>query len=57
MVWDAVQQSQKCFLSLKIIEKYLNATGREGVTLVDVWEVDRETEVNGIAQIKFKAYT
>ncbi len=52
-----MQQSQKCFLSLKIIEKYLNATGREGVTLVDVWEVDRETEVNGIAQIKFKAYT
>lgn len=52
-----MQQSQKCFLSLKIIEKYLNATGSKGVTLVDVWEVDRETEVNSIAQIKFKAYT
>lgn len=49
---DQNYQSLKCRLSImnkkskefKIIEKYLNATGREGVTLVDVWEVDRETE-------------
>lgn len=39
------------FLSFvfKIIEKYLNATGRQGLTLVDVWEVDRYAEVNSIA--------
>uniref|UniRef100_A0A671Q7G2 Poly [ADP-ribose] polymerase n=1 Tax=Sinocyclocheilus anshuiensis TaxID=1608454 RepID=A0A671Q7G2_9TELE len=50
--FDQNYQSLKCKLSLmdkkskefKIIEKYLNATGRKGLTLVDVWEVDRDTE-------------
>jgi len=37
------------FFVCKIIEKYLNATGRKGLTLVDVWEVERDTEVNSIA--------
>uniref|UniRef100_A0A8C1J4Q5 Poly [ADP-ribose] polymerase n=1 Tax=Cyprinus carpio TaxID=7962 RepID=A0A8C1J4Q5_CYPCA len=49
---DQNYQSLKCKLSLmdkkskefKIIEKYLNATGRKGLTLVDVWEVERDTE-------------
>ncbi|NP_956795.1 protein mono-ADP-ribosyltransferase PARP3 [Danio rerio] len=49
---DQNYQSLKCSLNLvdkkskeyKIIEKYLKATGQEGLTLVDVWEVDRETE-------------
>lgn len=49
---DQNYQSLKCVLSLmdkkskefKIIEKYLNATGRKGLTLVDVWEVDRDIE-------------
>lgn len=34
-----------CFV-LKIIEKYLKATGEEGLVLIDVWEVDRDTEVH-----------
>lgn len=50
--FDQNYQSLKCKLSLmdkkskefKIIEKYLNATGRTGLTLVDVWEVDRDAE-------------
>ncbi|KAI7807659.1 protein mono-ADP-ribosyltransferase PARP3 [Triplophysa rosa] len=45
-------QSLKCKLTLvdkkskeyKIIEKYLKATGQPGLTLIDVWEVDRDTE-------------
>ncbi|XP_043098906.1 protein mono-ADP-ribosyltransferase PARP3 [Puntigrus tetrazona] len=49
---DQNYQSLNCKLSLmdkkskeyKIIEKYLNATGRNGISLVDVWEVDRDTE-------------
>ncbi|XP_042614633.1 protein mono-ADP-ribosyltransferase PARP3-like [Cyprinus carpio] len=49
---DQNYQSLKCKLSLmdkkskefKITEKYLNATGRKGLTLVDVWEVERDTE-------------
>ncbi|TRY92956.1 hypothetical protein DNTS_014833 [Danionella cerebrum] len=49
---DQNYQSLKCKLTLldrkskeyKIIEKYLTATGNKGLTLVDVWEVDRELE-------------
>lgn len=33
------------FVDFKIIEKYLNATG-EGLSIVDVWEVDRDKEVS-----------
>ncbi|KAI4895724.1 hypothetical protein NFI96_019887, partial [Prochilodus magdalenae] len=48
---DQDYQSLKCNLTLlnkkakefKIIEKYLNATGH-GLTIVDVWEVDRQNE-------------
>lgn len=44
--------SLKCKLNLvdkktkefKIIEKYLKATGQAGLTLIDIWEVDRDTE-------------
>ncbi|XP_060775518.1 protein mono-ADP-ribosyltransferase PARP3 isoform X2 [Neoarius graeffei] len=48
---DQDYQSLKCNLTLmdkkskefKIIEKYLNATG-QGLSIIDVWQVDRETE-------------
>lgn len=46
------------FLSFKIIEKYLKATsnGYYKPKIVNVWEVDRETEVGaGISFVKCNA--
>ncbi|XP_051996539.1 protein mono-ADP-ribosyltransferase PARP3-like [Xyrauchen texanus] len=55
---DQNYQSLKCNLTLldkkskvfKIIEKYLNATGQKGISIVDVWQVDRDTEAERFSE-------